>query len=167
MTALLGHVTRLAYLSQQLTHLPRWHSAGPATIGSCGVAVAAACQLPRAVVARAAEVAERAERAGRPEEQPANGQPAAAGSPDRQPLATLNAGQRERLPPPTKRQRLEQAAAAMPGGKADDLLAAEQREALEAVREATLAALAGAPGAAAQLANLHAAVRAALAAGQL
>lgn len=167
MTALLGHVNRLAYLSQKLTHLPGWHSAGPAPIGSCGVAVAAACQLPRAVVARAAEVAERAERAGRPEEQPANGQPAAAGSPGRQPLATLNAGHREGLPPPTKRQRLEQAAAAMAGGNADDLLAAEQREALEAVREATLAALAGAPGAAAQLANLQAAVRAALAAGQL
>lgn len=135
-------------------------------MGSCGVAVAAACQLPPSVVARAAEVAERAERAGHPEHKPAQAQPAAVGSPGRQPLATLNTGRQEGLPPPTKRQRLEQAAA-MAGGDADDLLAAEQREALEAVREATLAALAGAPGAAAQLANLQAAVRAALAAGQL
>ena len=141
------------------THLP----AGPAPLGSCGVAVAAACQLPHSVVAHAAEVAKRAEQAGRPEERPALG--VAAGSPSRQPLAERNTSQQQSLPPPAKRQRLEAATAA--GDIAGEALAGEQREALAAVKAATLAALAGAPGAAAQLANLQAAVRAALAAGRL
>lgn len=125
-------------------------------MGSCGVAVAAACQLPRSVLARAAEVAEREERAG----QPATG---AGHSPSRQPLAARNASALQGQPPPAKRPRLGLAA----GASSDVRLAAEQQEALEAVRAAVLAALAGAPGAAAQLANLQAAVRKALAAGQL
>ncbi|PRW57902.1 DNA mismatch repair Msh6 isoform X2 [Chlorella sorokiniana] len=155
----LGHME--AAVDPRRGLLPSYRLArGPAPLGSCGVAVAAACQLPQSVVARAAEVAERAERAGRPEEQPAGGA-AAAGSPGRQPLAALNTGLQQGVPPPAKRQRLDPAAAE---GSA---LAAEQREALEAVRAATLAALAGAPGAAAQLGNLQAAVQAALAAGQL
>lgn len=145
--------------------------AGPAPLGSCGVAVAAACQLPPGVVARAAEVAERAEQAGRPAERPALLAGTAASSPGRQPLAELNPSQQPGLPPPAKRQRLEAAAgaaaAAAAGGSASVALMTEQCLALAAVKDATLAALAGAPGAAAQLANLQAAVRAALAAGQL
>lgn len=154
------------------SHSPRSNCpsppAGPAPLGSCGVAVAAACQLPPSVVVRAAEVAERAEQAGRPAERPALLAGTAAGSPGRQPLAELHPSQQQGLPPPAKRQRLEAAAgAAAAGGSASVALATEQCEALAAVKAATLAALAGAPGATAQLANLQAAVRAALAAGQL
>ncbi len=135
-------------------------------MGSCGVAVAAACQLPPSVVARAAEVAERAEQAGKPEEQPA-GCAADEGSPGRQPLATISANQPQGLPPPAKRQRLKPAATAAAGGSSSAAFAEEQREALAAVKVAVLAAMAGAPGAAAQLANLQAAVQSALVAGQL
>lgn len=136
--------------------------AGPAPNGSCGIAVAAACQLPPGVIACAAAVAQQAERTG----QPIGGGPSAGngvGPSGRAPLHALNrqAGIQQQQPEPAaKRQRTDAAAS-------NEHLEGEQREALAAVRAALAAALAGEPGSAAQLVALQAAVREALAAGEL
>lgn len=76
------------------------------------------------------------------------------------PLQQLNGTASPRSPAAKRRRAAAQ-------GPAAAVLAQEQHEALAAVRASLQAALAGAPGALGQLQSLQAAVRAALASGEL
>ena len=133
--------------------------AGPAPSGSCGIQVAAACQLPPSVIQHAAQVAQRAECGELPGGRGSSAGGSGSGSADhRQPLHERN---NSLQPPAAKRARVADAA----GGSAE--LAGEQQAALAAVRAALAAVSQGVPGAAEQLLRLQVAVRAALASGEL
>lgn len=138
---------------------PQPPHAGPAPSGSCGIQVAAACQLPPSVIKRAARVAQRAERGDLPGGRGSSAGGSGSGSADhRQPLHERNNALQ---PPAAKRTRVADAA----GSSAE--LAGEQQAALAAVRAALAAVSQGVPGAAEQLLRLQVAVRTALASGEL
>lgn len=136
--------------------------AGPALSGSCGVQVAAACQLPASVIQRAAQVAQRAERGDLPGSGRSSAGPATVGGCDgsRQPLQEHNGPLQS---PAAKRARV----AGLEHNDSTAQLAGEQQAALAAVRATLAAAVQGLPGAAEQLLQLQAAVSSALALGEL
>lgn len=141
---------------------------GPAPNGSCGIQVAAACGLPASVVSRAAEVSRQAEK---------DAKRAAAGAgelvPQRQALSQAGStAQSGRAPLLGKRRRLlsdfgllqQERRACGDGARGKAVLGAgDPRAALAEVQAAVQAVLAGSPGAARQLACLHAALRCSMA----
>ncbi|KAI3425826.1 hypothetical protein D9Q98_007801 [Chlorella vulgaris] len=133
-------------------------ASGPAPNGSCGVLVAAACQLPPSVIAKAAQVARMAEQG---ETSIGNGS-LASGQP-RQALPLLQTGTATPLPD-TQQQTCGPAA-----DKAAETTE-EQREVLEMVRAAVWSALHGGEcfrDSFRHLRNMQVAVREALASGEL